>query len=159
MFDVDELIYEVGRTEFFSKLGCATDLKSGVIYVESIFKVFVEPVESDFEGCYKDLEWLPTSPTQQDPFNVFPKPRKELVDSRLRVSKAVMQSIKSVPKYKFVCGSHDFSIAARNAACFAFRQYVSESYYGDKCVWSKVIDLYFSGRWPVGYSRDRIIAI
>jgi len=89
--------------------------------VESIFKIILEPVESDFEGFYKDLEWLPTSPTQQDPFTVFRKSPKELVGSRLRVSKAVLQSIKSFPKDKFVYRSHDFSIAARNAACFAFR--------------------------------------
>jgi len=159
MFNVDELIDQVVRADFFSKMGQASDFKSGVIYIESVFKVFVQPDERDFEGYYKYLEWLPTSPTQEDPFRAFPKPSKELMDSRLRVSEAVMQSIKSVPKDKFVFGPHDFCIAARNAACFAFRQYVSESYYGDKGAWSKVIDLYFSGRWPVGYSKDKMIVI
>ncbi|MFQ6572331.1 hypothetical protein [Pseudomonas sp. UM16] len=159
MLDAEKLVDDIARARFFSRMGCAPDLNEGVIYVESVFKVFVEPEESDFHGVYKNLEWLPTTPTQEDPFNSFPKAPKDLVELRLKVSKAVMQSIKEVPKEKFIAGAHDFSVAARNAACFAFRQYVSECYYGSGSVWSRVVDLYFSGRWPVGYSKDKLIVI
>lgn len=159
MLDIEKLIDDIARTEFFSNMGKAHDVAEGVIYIERVFRVFIEPLESDFAGGYKDLEWLPTTPTQDDPFSSFPKPPKELVDARLKVSKAVMQSVKGVARDKFVTGAHDFSLAARNAACFAFRQYVSEDYYGGGGVWSKIVELYFSGRWPVGYARDRLIVI
>jgi len=159
MLDVEKLIDDIARTDFFSSMGKAPDVVEGVVYVESVFRVFIEPLESDFAGAYKDLEWLPTTPTQDDPFNSFPKPPKELADARLKVSKAVMQSVKGVAKDKFLSGAHDFSLAARNAACFAFRQYVSEVYYGGDGAWSKIVGLYFSGRWPVGYAGDKLIVI
>ncbi|WP_236235820.1 hypothetical protein [Pseudomonas faucium] len=159
MRDVERLISDVLRASFFSKMGAAPDSASEVIFIEGVFRVFVDPVESQFLGTYQNLEWLPTTPTQEDPFHSFPKAPKDLVELRLKASKAVMQSIKYMPKEIFISGAHDFSLAARNAACFAFRQYVSECYYGSVGVWSRVVDLYFSGRWPVGYSKEKLIAI
>lgn len=159
MLDVEKLIYDIARIDFFSSMGKAPDMVEGVVYIESVFRVFVEPLESDFAGTYKDLEWLPTTPTQDDPFNSFPKPPKDLADARLRVSKAVLQSVKRGAKDKLVSGAHDFGLAARNAACFAFRQYVSEIHYGGGGAWSKIVGLYFSGRWPVGYAGGKLIVI
>ncbi|MCE0975759.1 hypothetical protein [Pseudomonas putida] len=159
MLDFEKLTDEIGRANFFSKMGGVPDKVENIIYIESVFRVFIEPVESEFLGAYENLEWLPTTPTQDDPFKSFPKPPKDLVDLRLRVSKAVMQSVKKVPKDKFLSGAHDFSLAARNAACFAFRQYVSECYYGEESAWLRIVELYFSGRWPVGYSKNKLIVI
>ncbi|WP_323600944.1 hypothetical protein [Pseudomonas putida] len=159
MLDFQNLFDEIGRANFFSKMGEVADKVENVIYIESVFKVFVEPVEAEFLGAYEDLEWLPTTSTQDDPFKFFPKPPKDLVDLRLGVSKAVLQSVRNVPKDKFLSGAHDFSVAARNTACFAFRQYVSECYYGEDSVWLKMVELYCSGRWPVGYSKDKLIVI
>jgi len=159
MLDTEKVIDGIARARFFSEMGCAPGFVEGVIYIENVHRVFVDPVESEFLGVYKDLKWLPTTPTQDDPFNSFPKSPKELVDLRIKVSKAVMQSVKYIPRDKFVSGVHDFSLAAKNAACFAFRQYMSECYYGSEGVWSKVVGLYFSGRWPVGYSKKKLIAI
>ena len=159
MLDFEKIIDEVGRASFFSRMGSAPDAIEGVIFIKSVFRVFVEPVDSDYFGAYKDLEWLPTTPTQDDPFKSFPKPPKDLVDLRLGVSRAVMQSVKHVPKDKFLSGGHDFSLAARNAACFAFRQYMSECYYGRDSAWKKIVELYFDGRWPVGYLKDNLIVI
>ena len=159
MLDIEKLIDDIAQTNFFSNMGKAPDVVEGVVYIESVFRVFIEPLESDFAGAYKYLEWLPTTPTQDDPFNSFPKPPKEIADARLKASKAVMQSVKRVAKDKFVSGAHDFSLAARNAACFAFRQYVSQVYYGGDGAWSKIVGLYFSGRWPVGYAGEKLIVI
>jgi len=159
MLDVERLISDVLRASFFSKMGAVPDSTSEVIFIESVFRVFIDPVETQFSGAYKDLEWLPTTPTQEDPFHSFPKVPKDLVELRLKVSRAVMQSIKYMPKEVFISGAYGFSLTARNAACYAFRQYVSECYYGSVGVWSRVVDLYFSGRWPVGYSKEKLIAI
>lgn len=52
-------------------MGEVADKFENVIYIESVFKVFVEPVEAEFLGAYEDLEWLPTTPTQDDPFKFF----------------------------------------------------------------------------------------
>lgn len=159
MLDIVGLTDSIAATQFFSRMGCGSGSENNVIYVKDVFRVFVEPIDSDFHGYYKMIEWLPTSPTQDDPFNSFPKPPKDLVSLRIDVSKAVMRSIKAVSKEKLIVGAHDFSAAAANGACFAFRQYVSESYYGVSGAWSKVAHVYLSGRWPVGYSDDKLIVI
>jgi len=159
MQDVKSLISRIADTEFFSRMGCDPDSRDNVIYIRDVFRVFVEPVYSDFHGYYENLEWLPTSPYQDDPFNSFPKPPKKLVSWRIDVTKTVMQSIKVGSTVKFIAGPHDYSLAARDGACFAFRQYISESYYGVSGEWSKVIELYLSGRWPVGYSDTKLIVI
>jgi hypothetical protein len=77
----------------------------------------------------------------------------------MKVSKAVMAATKNIDKSKFICVSHDFSLAARNGVCFAFRQYVSESYYGLGDRWAAIIKLYYSGHWPVGFFNKKIIVI
>jgi hypothetical protein len=93
------------------------------------------------------------------PLILFPKPSKDLVDLRILVNKAVMQSIKSAPNDRLISGAHDFGLAARDAACFAFRQHVSELYYEIDGAWSKITKLYLSGRWPIAHSKDKLIMI
>jgi hypothetical protein len=36
---------------------------------------------------------------------------------------------------------------------------VSESYYGLGDRWLTIIKLYYSGRWPVGFVKDKIVVI
>lgn len=119
----------------------------------------MEPSESEFYGCYDGVEWLPTSPTQPDPFYEIPKPPSDLVAMRIKANKAVMAATKNLDKSKFICAPHDFSLAARNGVCFAFRQYVSESYYGLGDRWLTIIRLYYSGHWPVGFFKNKIVVI
>ncbi|MGB5955775.1 MAG: hypothetical protein WBG97_10310 [Pseudomonas sp.] len=123
-----------------------------------MFEVLIGPMAALSE-IYKDFKWLPTAPSQDDPFNSFSKPSGDLLGRRLEVTRAVMQSTRNLPKDKFVSGAHDFSLAARHAACFAFRQYVSECHYGGESAWSSIVSLYFAGRWPVAYSADKFIVI
>ncbi|MCG8708031.1 hypothetical protein JHU04_001232 [Brenneria sp. 4F2] len=68
MVDINEEIKKIEAANFFSKMG-ANDLHGGdVILIENVRKVFIEPLDADFKGSYKKIEWLPTSPTQDDPF-------------------------------------------------------------------------------------------
>lgn len=157
--DIEAISNKIRSVDFFSKMGCPPDEKNGVIYIENVRKVFIESLESDFRSLYGEVEWLPSTPTQEDPFNEFPKAPKELTDARIFVSKVVLDSVRGMAKDKFVSGAHDFSLAARNAACFAFRQYISECYYQKHGIWSRIVELYYSGRWPVGYVKQVLIAV
>lgn len=65
-----------------------------MIYIENVRKVFIESLESDFRSLYGEVEWLPSTPTQEDPFNEFPKAPKELTDARILVSKVVLDSVR-----------------------------------------------------------------
>ncbi|WP_237150644.1 MULTISPECIES: hypothetical protein [unclassified Pseudomonas] len=159
MIDIDEELIKIERGDFFSNMGTAGLTDSALIYIGDVRKVFVEPSMSEFEGYYDDVEWLPTSPTQPDPFYNLPKPPSDLVAMRMKVNKAVMAATKNLDKNKFTCVPHDFSLAARNGVCFVFRQYVSEEYYGLGDKWVKIVEVYYKGHWPVGFCKNKLVVI
>jgi len=159
MIDIDEECKKIEGSEFFYNMGGNGADDGRLIYIKNVRKVFVEPSDAEFKGRYDGVEWLPTSPTQPDPFYNIPNPHSDLVAMRMKVNKVVMAATKNLDKNKFLCAPHDFSLAARNGICFAFRQYVSEEYYGLGDRWSTIIKLYYCGRWPVGFCKDEIVVI
>ncbi len=122
----------------------------------NVGEAFVVPTGRDFIGKYKDIEWLPTSATQHDPFYEFPD---ELVDIRLRINKAVMAATQSMDSRFFKWGRHDFTTAARNGICYAFRQFAAEQYFAAGDRWEMTVSLYYAGRWPVGYWQKGLVLI
>lgn len=159
MKSFDEILNEIEKASFFSSMGVPDIQDENVILIEGVCKVFVHPSDIDFKGYYAGTEWLPTSPTQDDPFYKKINNPKDIVDLRIKINKAIMNSIKEVSKDNFICAPHDFSLAAKNGICFAFRQYVSEHYLGLGNRWEEIVNLYYSGHWPVGYAKEKIIAI
>ncbi|MEO8533472.1 MAG: hypothetical protein ABI441_06975 [Flavobacterium sp.] len=159
MIDISKEISKISDAEFFSKMGAYDLHKDNLILVGNVRKAFVEPSDIDFKGLYKKTEWLPTSLTQEDPFYKKQEKPKNIIELRIEISKHVMIATKEINKDLFICSPHDFSIAARNAICFAFRQLVTERYFdlGDK--WKIITDLYYAGHWPIGYANDKIIVI
>lgn len=159
MFSVDLEIDRIASSNFFSKMGEPCSDSGGLIYVPSVEAVFVTPSNIDFSGMYDQVEWLPTAPTQDDPFYKFTEFPKELVDIRLRINKAVMASTTGMDKSVFKSGPHDFSTAARNGICYAFRQYAAEQYFATGDRWKTIVSMYYSGRWPVGYYHNGLVII
>lgn len=159
MFNVDEELNRILNANFFSNMGKGGANTGSIIYIENVKKVFLEPSDADFVGHYAEVEWLPTSPTQIDPFYDAPKNSRDLVSVRMTVNKAVLAATKNIDKSQFISGPHDFNVAARNGICFAFRQYVTEQYYDLGEVWHDIVKFYYSGRWPVGYFKNGLIVI
>jgi hypothetical protein len=159
MIDIYEELIKIGKCNFFSSMGAGEHEDDSMIYVENVEKVFVTPSVSDFEGYYDDVEWLSTSIIQLDPFYNLPTPPSDLVAIRIKVSKVVMAATKNLDRNKFTCTPHDFSLAAKNGVCFAFRQYVSEQYYGVGDSWAKIVSVYYKGHWPVGFYKNRLVVI
>ena len=159
MIDVDEEIIEIRKCSFFSSLGVSETVDSTLIYIGSVKEAFVEPSVQAFEGLYNDVEWLPSSPNQPDPFYNLPKPPSDLVAMRMKINKVVLAATNSFDKSRFRCAPHDFSVVARNAVCFAFRQYMSEQYYGLGDQWARIVTLYGKGHWPVGFCENKLVVI
>ncbi|WP_256582500.1 hypothetical protein [Pseudomonas sp. Irchel 3A5] len=159
MMNIDVELERIGRSRFFSNMGVLLCGEERIICIENVRKVFIEPSELDFQGCYEEVEWLPTSPSQGDPFYKLPKPPKELTGLRMEINKSVMAATRNVGKELFLCGSHDFSAAARNGICFAFRQYVSERYHGLGEHWKEIVEIYYKGHWPVGFTKNKLVVI
>ena len=134
MFNVDTEIERISSCVFFKEMGQQGNTSGGLIFLANVGEAFVAPTDSDFIGKYKDTEWLPTSATQHDPFYKFPEFSDELVAIRLRINKAVMAATRGIDTCPFKSGRHDFSTAARNGVCYAFRQYATEQYFaaGDR---------------------------
>ena len=157
--NIDTELQRIASTPFFSKLGCPFPGDAALIRIESLRKAFVEPVADEFKGRYGSVEWLPTSPTQDDPFHDMPKPSAELAALRMQVHKAVMAATRHLDKNLFVVDQHDFSNAARGGICFAFRQHVSESHHGLGDKWKQVVDVYYAGHWPIAMAGGKLVLV
>ena len=157
--NIDAELQRIASTPFFSKLGCALPDAEALIRIESLRKAFVEPVAADFKDRHGSVEWLPTSPTQDDPFYKMPKPSADLAALRMQVNKAVMSATRQLDKTLFVVDQHDFSNAARGGICFAFRQYVSEIHHGLGDKWKQVVDIYYAGHWPIGVAAGKLVLV
>ncbi|MFJ4068642.1 hypothetical protein ACIPW4_25590 [Pseudomonas sp. NPDC089996] len=104
---IDKFIHDIAQARFFCAMGEPGAVTDGVVYVESVSRIFVAPHDQEALDRLENLVWLPTSPTQEDPFNQFPTFTKELTDLQLKVNKAVMQSIKQAPSASLIAGAHD----------------------------------------------------
>ncbi|EQB97950.1 hypothetical protein B738_27927 [Photorhabdus temperata subsp. temperata M1021] len=130
-----------------------------IILIENVEKVFINPSDIEFQGYYKNTEWLPTSPTQEDPFYKKQDNPKDLIDIRMKINKAVMNATKGLDKSKFISKPHDFHLAAQNAICYAFRQYMTEKYLNLGNQWESIVNIYYAGHWPVGIFKEKVIVI
>lgn len=157
--NIDAELQRIASTPFFNNMGGAFPGADALIRIESVRKAFVEPAAADFKGRYGSVEWLPTSPTQDDPFYNMPKPSADLTALRMQVNKAVMAATRSLDPTLFVVDQHDFSNAARGGICFAFRQYVSERHHGLGDKWRQVVDIYYAGHWPIGVAAGKLVLV
>ncbi|OTA16774.1 hypothetical protein Xvie_01452 [Xenorhabdus vietnamensis] len=159
MININDELEKIEKAKFFSNMGLFDLHDQNVILIENVEKVFINPSDIEFKGTYKNTEWLPTSLTQDDPFYKKQDNPKDLIEIRMKINKAVMNSTKELDKSKFISRPHDFHQAARNAICYAFRQYMSEKYFNLGNKWEKIVDIYYAGHWPVGISKEKIIVI
>ena len=159
MFDINEELKVINNTNFFANMGKNDIQNEDIIFIENVEKVFVSPSEIEFKGFYRKIEWLPTSPTQDDPFYKKQDNPKELADMRIKISKVIMDKTKSLDVNNFISKPHDFKLAARNAIAYAFRQYVTEKYFNLGNSWERIVKIYYKGHWPVGVAKEKIIII
>ena len=159
MINIENELNKIDAAKFFSAMGKRDLFADDILAIENVKKVFVEPSYDEFEGLYDEAEWLPSSPTQIDPFYGKISNTEEVARFRKEINKHVMHATRGMDKNIFSCSPHDFSSVARNAICFAFRQLITENYFslGDK--WSRVCEIYYSGHWPVGFTKEKYIII
>ncbi|WP_122702242.1 hypothetical protein [Pseudomonas sp. Leaf127] len=156
---IDAILAEIEKSHFFSAMGKRTAQADDLIYVDTLREVFTAPTAASLKDGYPHVEWLPTSPTQHDPFYRLDTPDAALVERRLTVTRAVMKAMKNVDRRAFIVDQHDFSLAAKNAIGFAFRQHVTERHSGLGHRWERVVAVYCLGHWPVGYAGDKLIVV
>lgn len=140
-------------------MGVDNIYEGDVIFIGNVREVFIVPSDDDFKGLYKETEWLPTSPTQNDPFYEKQASPKELIELRKEINKSIIIATRDLDKGIFISSPHNFSVSAKNAICFAFRQIITERYFSLGCCWGRIADIYYSGHWPVGFTKEKYIVI
>lgn len=159
MFDINEELKMISNAGFFANMG-KNDIKNkDIIFIGDVENAFVSPSDFEFKGLYGKTEWLPTSPTQDDPFYKKQDNPKELVDMRIKMSKVVMDKTKNLDGNNFISKPHDFKQTARNAIAYAFRQYITEKYFDLGNNWERIVKIYYKGHWPIGVAKEKIIII
>lgn len=150
MIFFDEVQHKIQNTAFFSNMGKADLQADNVILFSDLEHLLLSEL---------NFIWLPTSPTQDDPFYTKQTLPKALIAQRIKITRCVMDSVKNIPRAPFQYDAHDFNIAAKNAISYAFRQYLSEKYFslGDK--WENIVNIYYQGYWPVGIYHNKIITL
>ncbi|HGM6858774.1 TPA: hypothetical protein ACKQDZ_000042 [Serratia rubidaea] len=159
MLNIDGILNKANSADFFSNMGMPDILDEKIILIKNVENAFINPSDLEFKGLYNSVEWLPTSATQDDPFYKKQNIPKELSLIRVKISKIITESVKNTSKDKFICLPHDFSQAAKNGICFAFRQYVSERYLELGNKWENIVNIYYARHWPIGFSKNHIVAI
>lgn len=159
MVDINEEIKKIENASFFEKMGVDNLHEGDVILIENVRKVFIEPSDDDFKGLYKKTEWLPTSSTQDDPFYEKQVSPKELIELRKEINKRIISSTRDLDQGRFISSPHDFSVSARNTICFSFRQLITERHFSLGNRWERITDIYYSGHWPVGFTKEKYIVI
>lgn len=157
--DILDELKRIDSANFFSALGNRDLDEADIMFAENVSAAFISPLDDQLRGCHKEVEWLPSSPTQSDPFYRLDKPTKELTALRKEINKGVTVAIRGIDNKQFICPPHDFSAVAKHAICFAFRQLVTERYFslGDK--WDRITTLYYAGHWPVGVIHHKYLVI
>lgn len=166
--NLDELQSLIRRSEWFTRLGEPLAAR-GYVHLSNL-NAWAEglPENSDNELIASQMEWLPSARDQPDPFAVEGARLAE-TDSTLHaeVGRAVLDTYKlalaSLRSFQshpaLIVGPHDFSEAARGAACYAARQAALEVLRNHPRTWCSIMRLYHAGHWPCGLIPDGRIVV
>ncbi|WP_129039791.1 hypothetical protein [Proteus hauseri] len=146
----EDIQQKIQNTVFFSNLGKADLDDNNLIQFASLESLLFSSL---------NFIWLPTSLTQEDPFYHKQINPKVLIEQRLKITKMITQQIKVMPDERFKYKAHDFNLAAKNALCYAFRQYLTEVHFNLGMQWQEIVELYFKGHWVVGVSQEKLVVI
>lgn len=171
MMDLKHELERIAGIAFFASLGqmSTEELAALISYPASPFlynvqlpdvrEAFVEPGLPEWMKLQQKIRWLPSSSTEPDPFYPASSQAPELLELRKQINQAVLRQTRSARPDTLICRPHDFTTAARQAAAYAYRQYVMERYYDLGSRWQTMIRLYEAGHWPIGYSKDTLVWI
>lgn len=146
----EDIQQKIQNTVFFSNMGKKDLDDNNLIQIESLESLLLSSL---------DFIWLPTSPTQEDPFYKKQINPNLLIEQRLIITQTITQQIKVMPAEMFKYKAHDFNLAAKNAICYAFRQYLTEDYFNLGEQWKEIVELYYKGHWVVGVSQEKRVVI
>lgn len=157
-----ELKDKASRSAFFSNLGTPAD-SIAVVKLSSLDPWGKESVAT-FEdlAVANDLEWLPSSPDQGDPFYGSELEIRLTASGigeharllRKEVRALVMRSTSGKTFSLLKSGSHDFNVPARRAAVDAFARAVNEALLGIDGWWCQIVRIYADGHWPCGRKKS-----
>lgn len=167
--ELDEVKRLVQEAQWFSNLGHATE-SPGFVPVTGLeeWAGFIGAgVRAEFDlpgggttnGPLWRMDWLPTSPDQDDP--VHGSALKALAEAlgrsaefrtaRLEMHRLALVTLRGATEHPLLrLGATDLTQAASGAALFACRQAASEAVVSEPGFWCSLLPIYSRGNWPVG---------
>ncbi len=116
--------------------------------------VFAPDTDPRLAAIAAEMDWLPASKDEPDPFHAdVLASRLERSDSArvLDVCRAAMKSLRGATRRDALrSGPHDYAGAAERAALHCVRMAAIETVLGTPGPWNEVLALYLAGHWPCG---------
>lgn len=157
--NIDEIISDLNRVKWFSKVGKYHE-RGGEQSIRSLsawdninFAMGVDPHHANIA---EKMDWLPSSRDGQDPFygeslyNAIRDASPESKNVIMEVYRLTLVSLRNIDKSKLNSGHNDFSEAAVGAALYCSRMAAAEVVVTQSGVWCDLFNLYIEGYWPCG---------
>lgn len=157
--NIDIEMDKIAQADFFSKIGVKEFLGADIILLKDVEQAFVNPTQNAFAGMYKAVKWLPSALTDTDPFYKNIQIPENLLPYRKEIVQLFLKKHRNLNKKMFLFGAYDFTEVAKKAITFAFRQYLVEKQLTLGLYWENIVNVYYSGHWPIGYYKEKIFAI
>lgn len=146
------LLQRIAQTPFFSRMGQPLPAQEGVYAVGSLAAA-LQAIDND------GFAWMPNALEDPDPFHgPLPRPAA-LMELRRQVNQALMRTLSAQTHASLRLPPHDFHLAARDAAMYAYRQSLTEEHLGLPPRWQEVVDLYSCGHWPLAHAPGRLLVV
>ena len=157
---LDALTSRIAAADWFSRLG-AYRATEGRLALRDLSAwdgtSFTPDTDPSAQAIAQDMDWLPTSREQPDPFDTAGLPARDArVDQAacaqvLEVCRITLKSLRqSTARGGLRSGPNDFTVAAEGAALYCARKAAIEIVLGEPGPWTGLLDLYLAGHWPCG---------
>lgn len=157
--NINEMISEIKKAKWFSEVGSYPG-GGGKRPIRSLAawdsNVFAEGIDAHHAEIAAQMDWLPTTRDQSDPFhgeslrNELQEAGPEAKAKVMEAYKQAMKSLGTVEASKLASGQNNFSEAATGAALYCSRMAAMEVVTGKPAIWCDLFEVYCAGYWPCG---------
>ena len=157
--NIDFIIFKIAEANWFSVVGTFRD-KKGMQSITSLAAwdsdIFSENLNARDTRIAAQMDWLPSSKNQIDPFygdlliEKWNEVKPDFEDKVMEIYKKTLYSLRAADISKLTSGPHNYFEVAKGSALYCSRMAAIEIAIDHPSIWNELIDLYIEGYWPCG---------
>lgn len=157
--NIDFIIFKIAEANWFSAVGTFRD-KKGMQSITSLAAwdsdIFSENLNARDTRIAAQMDWLPSSKNQIDPFygdlliEKWNEVKPDFEDKVMEIYKKTLYSLRAADISKLISGPHNYFEVAKGSALYCSRMAAIEIAIDHPSIWNELIDLYIEGYWPCG---------